>query len=176
MRKHGSVSFAYSYLSHNVENKTKEQKDVLIVLSILNNELFNHNDGQLYKVNIPEDDTMLLWDKPLSEQTDSVKEKLEKKFSLESFNQDYETAADFYKSRVRKFNNDKMASEELNELGITGIKYLDGSSRFAGDGSYNYVVFDDNTVEILKTYYSAQQDGTIEGFTLTVQSILLLTT
>ena len=32
-----------------------------------------------------------------------------------------------------------MVSEEF-ELGITGIKYLDGSSRFAGEGTYNYVV------------------------------------
>ena len=69
----------------------------------------------------------------------------------------------FIKSRSEKFNSDKMASEELNELGITGIKYLDGSSRFAGTGTYNYVIFDDNAVEILKTYYSKQQ-GVTEGF------------
>ena len=78
MRKHGSVSFAYSYLRYNVENKTKEQQDVLIVLTILNNELFNHEDGQLYEVNIPEDDTMLLWDKPLSESPKFVIDALKK--------------------------------------------------------------------------------------------------
>ena len=37
----------------------------------------------------------------------------------------------------------KKASMMLNELGVKGIKYLDGSSRSKGDGSYNYVIFDD---------------------------------
>ena len=36
--------------------------------------------------------------------------------------------------------------------GIPGIKYLDAGSRSAGDGSRNYVVFDDKLVEIVKKY------------------------
>lgn len=42
----------------------------------------------------------------------------------------------------------RTASLALHEAGIAGIKYLDGGSRGAGDGSYNYVVFDDSRVQI----------------------------
>jgi len=44
--------------------------------------------------------------------------------------------------------SDEAASKYLNSLGIKGIRYLDGSSRAAGEGSYNYVVFDDSDIEI----------------------------
>jgi hypothetical protein len=44
------------------------------------------------------------------------------------------------------------ASQQLKEFGIPGIKYLDQGSRAAGEGSRNFVVFDDKTVEILKKY------------------------
>jgi ADP-Ribosyltransferase in polyvalent proteins len=44
------------------------------------------------------------------------------------------------------------AAKALRDAGIPGIKYLDQGSRGAGEGSRNYVVFDDNLVEILKKY------------------------
>ena len=51
------------------------------------------------------------------------------------------------------------ASKLLHEHGVEGIKYLDGSSRAKGEGSHNYVVFDDNAINILQTYYQAQRGG-----------------
>lgn len=39
-------------------------------------------------------------------------------------------------------------SAKLRKLGIPGIKYLDGGSRAAGDGTRNYVVFDDKLLKI----------------------------
>jgi len=45
-----------------------------------------------------------------------------------------------------------LASQKLREAGIPGIKYLDQGSRGAGEGSRNYVVFDDNMIDILKKY------------------------
>ena len=44
------------------------------------------------------------------------------------------------------------ASAQLNDAGIPGIKYLDQGSRGAGQGSSNYVVFNDAIVDILKRY------------------------
>lgn len=44
------------------------------------------------------------------------------------------------------------ASRKLNEAGIPGIKYLDQGSRTAGDGSRNFVVFDDKLISIAKKY------------------------
>ena len=40
----------------------------------------------------------------------------------------------------------------MREAGIPGIKYLDAGSRGAGDGSRNYVVFDEKLIEIVKKY------------------------
>jgi uncharacterized membrane protein YfhO len=40
----------------------------------------------------------------------------------------------------------------MREAGIPGIRYLDQGSRTAGDGSRNYVVFDENLISILKKY------------------------
>ena len=40
----------------------------------------------------------------------------------------------------------------LKEAGIPGIKYLDQGSRGAGEGSSNYVAFDDSIIEILRKY------------------------
>lgn len=44
------------------------------------------------------------------------------------------------------------ASARMREAGIPGIKYLDQGSRSVGDGSRNFVVFDDKLVSILKRY------------------------
>lgn len=43
---------------------------------------------------------------------------------------------------------DAAASEYLRNLGIPGHRYLDGGSRSAGDGTYNYVIYDDSRIEI----------------------------
>jgi hypothetical protein len=41
------------------------------------------------------------------------------------------------------------AAEDLKGFGIPGIKYLDQGSRSAGEGTHNWVVFDDSLVKIL---------------------------
>ena len=43
-------------------------------------------------------------------------------------------------------------SQRLREAGIPGVKYLDGASRNKGEGSRNFVLFDDSLVEILRKY------------------------
>ena len=43
-------------------------------------------------------------------------------------------------------------SDRLRDAGIPGIKYLDQQSRAAGQGSRNFVVFDENLIEILRKY------------------------
>jgi hypothetical protein len=44
------------------------------------------------------------------------------------------------------------ASEKLMRVGIPGIKYLDGFSRELGDGSYNYVIFDQSKVKVIRKW------------------------
>lgn len=45
-----------------------------------------------------------------------------------------------------------MIHETLKEQSVPGIKYLDQGSRAAGQGSRNYVVFDDSLISIVKKY------------------------
>ena len=44
--------------------------------------------------------------------------------------------------------DDKAASLALRDAGVPGIKYLDGFSRHEGEGSHNYVLFDDSHAQI----------------------------
>jgi hypothetical protein len=127
--------------------------------------------GQLYEVEIPEDSEMLLWDKPLSEQSEAVRAAVDKLFEngalddgskklIESqgMRQDlkgktlYELLAT--SDNLAIDGTGRAASLALAEAGIKGIKYLDGTSRDAGGGSYNYVVFSGDDVAIQQAFYS----------------------
>lgn len=108
--------------------------------------------GKLYEVELaPEQEDYLLWDKPLSEQSEKVKKALlEIDIPLtdsESFKSQNEVLGplgmevfkkgvvnqakgnDVYVVLSSKIGGARRASEYLHSLGIRGIKYLDGSSR-----------------------------------------------
>lgn len=53
---------------------------------------------------------------------------------------------------IIRSNVPSMISRELREAGIPGIRYLDAGSRGAGEGSRNYVVFDENLISIIRKY------------------------
>jgi hypothetical protein len=57
---------------------------------------------------------------------------------------------DIYTSLAEELGGQQQASEAINQLGIPGIKYWDGGSRSAGEGTRNFVVFDENDLTILK--------------------------
>jgi hypothetical protein len=63
------------------------------------------------------------------------------------------TGADIYWELSNKLGSDRAASEYLNSLGIKGLRYLDGGSRAAGEGTHNFVIFDDNAIQMLDMYY-----------------------
>lgn len=63
-----------------------------------------------------------------------------------------------YQNLLEDVGDEPARSAFLHRAGIRGIKYLDGSSRGKGEGSYNYVIFDDNDVEILEVLRSIPQD------------------
>ena len=50
------------------------------------------------------------------------------------------------------FGSAAQAAEALKNRGIAGVKYLDQGSRPTGDGTRNYVVFDDRLISIVKKY------------------------
>lgn len=133
--------------------------------------------GQLYEVEIPEDSEILLWDKPLSEQPKKVLDALKQLAvdgsdyypTLSGMMQPMEagntTGRAVYMAMQRESGSDKNASRELRSVGIRGIKYLDGTSRDKGDGSFNYVVFNGDDVSIVEAAYSrtAKAPASIEA-------------
>ncbi|MDO4770014.1 MAG: hypothetical protein Q4A11_06580, partial [Brachymonas sp.] len=120
--------------------------------------------GQLYKVEVPEDSDLLDWDKPLHEQPQKVQEAIEQTVAelpvsllarhanadstltgrglmqgiRDAFAQDVLDNTQFWGS------NEQKVSQYLNSLGIPGLRYLDGNSRTDGEGSHNYVIWDEN--------------------------------
>lgn len=68
----------------------------------------------------------------------------------------FETSDDAWQSISKTpnelLNTKAAASEALKQSGIPGIKYLDAGSRGAGDGTRNYVVFDDRLISIIRKY------------------------
>src|SRR5574337_228013 len=125
------------------------------------------NKGHLYQVELaPSEDEYLLWDKPLSEQSEKVRAALEKAGIVgSSTKKQARTGEDIYRQFTMDAGNpyarmnawkkgpiglypQKESSDYLHSIGIRGIKYLDGTSRGKGDGNYNYVIFNDADVSI----------------------------
>ena len=117
--------------------------------------------GRMYEVNINADPADFLdWDKPLSEQA-GVTAKLEASgftkapwpySGWKSPSGALVTTQDAESMYRAAGDTKEGAATALREAGIPGIKYLDQGSRAAGEGSRNYVVFDDNLISILRKY------------------------
>lgn len=61
-------------------------------------------------------------------------------------------AADLAGGEIGNYVGGPEVTQKLSAAGIPGIRYLDRGSRAAGEGSRNYVVFDDKLIDILKKY------------------------
>jgi hypothetical protein len=107
--------------------------------------------GKMYEVDIaaaPEH--FLDWDKPLSEQSEHVRQALKRVSGLEKYSSIENALA----------HGAPEVSTALREAGVPGIKYLDQHSRWATDmklgdvapRTHNYVVFDDSLIDIIKKY------------------------
>jgi hypothetical protein len=121
--------------------------------------------GALYttRLNVEPDD-LLDWDKPLSEQSAKVRGAVEgrvreyRKFSPQTMPEDptgqqiYRT---FYPQEALGDAEAKLATKprgleerKLMEAGIPGVRYLDQGSPGSGEGTRNFVIFDDSLVDI----------------------------
>ncbi|MFA5166736.1 MAG: hypothetical protein WC449_05625 [Candidatus Paceibacterota bacterium] len=123
-------------------------------------------EGNLYKTSLEWPDAareasdpmgphhFLDWDKPLSEQHESIIKALKSSGRWADDEWKYGkpinevTGADVAKS-VNSRNNEGIAWM-LQKEGIPGVRYLDGGSRGVGEGSYNYVLFDDKIPKIVE--------------------------
>jgi hypothetical protein len=93
---------------------------------------------------------MLDWDKPLSQQSEAVQSIIARQHgvSLDNYRKIMKLDPDKFDktgkemvSSYRGAQPDEVTSD-LFANGIPGIRYLDGGSRSAGQGSSNFVVFD----------------------------------
>ena len=107
-------------------------------------------NGQLYSADIPENDVLLDYDSPLSEQPEAVKAALEIAFAeqdkAETFAEMQEEGArgeDFYNA-LAEDDGPQAASELLLKHGIPGLRYLDGNSRADGEGNHNFVIWNED--------------------------------
>lgn len=134
--------------------------------------------GRMYEVRINADpESFLDWDKPLSQQSEAARTAFQNSTAWLDLVDQQKAQVERLKSggsifeptpeRIAEFSapleNSQVADlmrslhfqngpKQLREAGIPGIKYLDRTSRAAGEGSRNYVVFDDSIIDILKKY------------------------
>jgi hypothetical protein len=122
--------------------------------------------GQVYEVEIPEDTDMLLWDKPVPDET---LRKVAEASVARGLIGDVDEALDLleqvdrrgellYMGLSEQLGSDRAASQFLYDLGIKGIKYLDGNSRDGKGSTYNYVIFSGDDVAVKSQAGTDQTD------------------
>ena len=152
----GNIDEAIAELQDDVDYGVPEAVEALDVLQSIkeDNRLKVEERGQLFEVDIPENDVLLDEQKPLSEQPhiarllDEYAEKIgDWSFSAEDgFLADW-TGRKIYSEISEQLGSPRAASEYLNAAGIKGITY-DGQQ----DGR-SFVVFDDKAIQVLNTFY-----------------------
>lgn len=132
------------------------------------------NQGHMYEVNINAAPQQFLdWEKPFDQQSPQVQKAVGNILggSVKPQMSDAARGYDIYNQIVNRgvdtrpsiFRDDSLlwregpknkmiASSMLNEAGIPGIRYLDQGSRGTGQGTSNYVVFNDKLIDILRRY------------------------
>ena len=157
-------------------NTGRSYQHVLDALKVLNDDKTyekyedqKRSTARLYQVDIPDADTMLDEDKPLSEQPkimqllDAHAEKTgDWSFSSEELDES-DTGRDFYKYLKEVLHSPREASKYLNAAGINGITYNGGR-----DGRC-YVVFDDEAVSVINKY-NQMVNGKVQGETAPLEN------
>ena len=157
-----------------VKNSTKEflqphqeridkEREQLKKLSEIDNIEIKKSEGQLYEVDIPENDVLLDENKSFLEQSEKVQKAL-LELAKKEVNAPYGferslselDARQIYNRLSNAFHGAKNASLKLNEYGIKGITY-DGIR----DGRC-YVIFDDKAVKIIEKYYQKKEEEPIQ--------------
>ena len=116
------------------------------------------NPGSLYSLDIPDSvlPRLLDWDKPLSEQSPEVQQGIAELRDVYGQLRSGNNALDgdmsgqhFYQlfSASTMAGSQQKASQEMAAAGIVGNRYLDGGSRADGKGTYNYVIWDQPTLD-----------------------------
>ena len=131
---------------------------------------FKPGESYLYNVDLNvAPDELLDWDAPLSGQSEKVKRAIadlveersryggtvvDADWVTRSFDPETSTGGGFMQMLNDKYRRDfptdyqAKAAEEMASRGIPGIRYYDAGSREVGEGTRNYVIFDDALIDI----------------------------
>ena len=138
--------------------------------------------GHMYDVNIHTDPERLLnWDKPLREQSPDVRDILASHLASKSEEMANRSGFQNFKSNPQNFMDvgghtfrpmNSAMSNDLESLGIPGIKYLDaGSLNTTGNPTHNYVIFNDKLIDINRRY---AQGGDVEPASVEDRALMLV--
>lgn len=162
-----AINYLQNYLQRFIPYNNQQAKLALDWLDIAKRENWSVElpgkdtkfEGSLYKVDIPDAmvGKMLDYDKPLTQQSKGVQQKLQtlvdSQFGKGTWSAWSKNNPDYKDLETNLFSNKTQAevSELLRQAGIPGIRYLDRSSRTAGEGTRNIVVFpgEEQNVKIL---------------------------
>jgi hypothetical protein len=136
------------------DSAKREFEQSLAALDKLQKAAFDKRQaGRMYEVDIDAEDADFLdWDKPLSEQPKKAREALEAMLKGRGNwrsvvgNKEDPTIGEM--QAAINFNS-PAEIERLQAAGVPGIRYLDQGSRGKGEGTRNFVVFDDKLISIL---------------------------
>lgn len=147
---------------YSTEGNLQYVADVDEVLRLIS-ESTPERTGSLYRVQLnvlPEQ--LLDWDKPLSEQSEGVKAFMNRAAEKVPFDGIIKNADgtleqdasgrmlyEWLTKQQKGTNKESQVSNLLSKNGIPGIRYLDQSSRATGEGTSNYVIFDDGLIRIV---------------------------
>lgn len=156
-----SLKKQYNGAIKNLKEEIKDLKEQINFYNSIDADkiTMQHKTGQLFEVDVPENDEMLDEDKTFKEQPQNVQDAI-KKIYQDRWNLDIEDSEN-YNNDFRKAYNEltggqiyrdidnvpRFASEILNEYGIKGIKY-NGQT----DGQC-YVIFNPENIDITRTFY-----------------------
>jgi hypothetical protein len=134
------------------------------------------DQGQLYRQDLPVEESDLLdWDAPLDDQPEKVRDALkatdwyayaEESAEIRAASRGENASGQGIYQWLTEDYTPQEASELLQAAGIPGLRYLDGNSRNAGEGSHNYVIWDESllTPEAAQIEPMYSKNGDVQGF------------
>lgn len=132
---------------HTREQAAAELKALQLRREATNKEL----NPTSYEIDIPDSSLsrFLEWDLPLTKQSREVQESLKTLgYDVSSKNL---TGKDIILEAARTGDAPAEISSNLVSKGISGVRYLDARSRGIGEGTANFVVFDDSLLNIISS-------------------------
>lgn len=107
------------------------------------------NTGNVYSAALrAAKDEFFEWEKSLSEQSKAVQDAVNRVGRDPTISPLDRIADDMKGIELKRLFDNPKAARELTKLGMKGVRFLDQMSRSAGDGTYNYVVFSDDIIEL----------------------------